>query len=192
MPDTRLCLRLPNVGAIIYVLTREPVVHCRVSAERVLAPALPVSCVTHPPVSVGRHFVHMLTGHHLPPPRRVSFSGAEQTCPQCADLICPANLALARHGHLSSREFFLLSDSAEGSKRTLIGLQHIRRVAEDFVFLEPDQSPPADGPYCRFMQHAEDRRFTDLICPGKVRLLDSEAFTLCSELWILMRSTPVT
>lgn len=84
-----------------------------------------------------------------------------------AELSMPKNLALARHGRVSdARELFLLSDAAQARMRTIIGMEHIRSVVRDVQFLRHDEAPPAHGNmYCKFMQHAWDWKYTDLLPP---------------------------
>lgn len=93
----------------------------------------------------------------------------------CADLSCPESLALARHGRTAnSHEMFLLSDVAQGRMCSLIGLENVWAVVKDVAFLKANEAPPADRPHCKFVQHAHDRRFTDLM-PPQVCMLHSQS-----------------
>eukprot|EP00892_Ulva_mutabilis_P006754 jgi/Ulvmu1/4450/UM002_0175.1 len=95
---------------------------------------------------------------------------------QVPELSMPKNLALARHGRAGdSRELFLLSDAAQARMRTLIGIEHVRSVVQDVQFLRHDQAPPANGAtHCKFVQHAADWKYTDLLPPQVPRCNDNE------------------
>ena len=105
-------------------------------------------------------------------------------CP--AELRVPQDLALAQHGRAGdSRELFLLSDAGQAHMHTVIGLENIRSVARNVRFLRHDEAVPAGGEmYCKFVQHATDYKYTDLL-PPQARtwpLLTSDFPSACSGL----------